>query len=400
MTSAEEIRGLKRARRNLEQRLEKIEKSQRAAVVRLSGQLGEIIEGIASAQEKEKSMPNATFSKRVRLAKKGMLLGKELSHFEIEVVSEFDKHNISEESGKKLISITKLIRDNNMQAAKERLKYFEEIAALSKEYETIEGEIEKKDRLLKREQLRIEKILEEMAWLEKETIDMEKVRRHEELLKNLEKLKGLRAAHMRSLISKPVAELLGEAELQPLKGQYAVFREKEDIAQLRQFFSDYPVFGKCNASQICESFEWSEKRLSHVCPETSRFKKVVLGNRNLFETLGALEHTEFLAVDIENEKVLDFYARDVEGAREAIERIRQLKKGGNSDREEYEKSRRMEGRREELAGYSRTALDAELKNIRSLLEILHSEVPEGNAEENRGGFPGIGTFIKKLAGKP
>ena len=400
LTSAKEITELKKAHRILGRRMEKIEKSQRPTVVKLSGQLGEIIEGIVSAQEKEKTMWNPAISTRIRLAKKGMLLGKELSRFEIEVVGEFENHNISEDAGKRFISITKLIRGNKMQTAKEELKYFEEIAALDREYERTEEEMKKKDRILKREQLNIEKILEEMAGLEKETINLEKVRRHAELLKNLEKLNGLRAVHIQSLLSKPVVELLGETTGHSLKEYYGVFSEKDEMAQLRRFFFDYPVFGKCNASQICEFFEYNEKKLSHICPETSRFKKVVLGNRNLFETISSLGQTAFLAVDDENEKTLEFYARNVEGAQEVVEQIRKLKKEKNSDREEYEKSRRMEKHREELAKYSKTALEVELKAIRGLLELLHSEVPEGNGGEVHELLSGISVFMKKLAGKP
>lgn len=409
LASAEEITELKKARRGLERRMEKIEKSQRPTVVMLSGQLGEIIEGIESAQEKERTMWNPAVSTRIRLAKKGMLLAKELARFEMWVAGESKKGNISEDAGKRFMSIIKLIRTNKMQAAKKELGYFEEIEALAREYERTEEEMEKKDQVLRREQLRIEKVVEEMAGLERETIDLEKVRRHEELLKNLEKLKGLRAVYIRSLLSKPVVEMLAEAEGHSLKEYWGGFPEKDEMAQLRQFFLDYPVLGKCSAGQICEFFECSEKKLSHFCPETSRFKKIVLRNRNLFETAGSLEQTAFLAVDGGEEKALDFYARNIEGAQEAVGRIRQLKKENNSDREEYEKSRRMEKRREELAKYSKNALEEELKAIRGLLELLHSEAREGPAQKEAveerpkdagGPLSGIGLLIKKLSGKP
>ena len=398
LVSAEEITELKKAHHALERRMEKI-KSQFPTILRLFGQLKEAIEAIESIVEKEKTMWNPAFITRIKLAKKGMRLGKGINHFEIEVVGEFESHNISEEVGKRFVYIVKLIRENKMQDAKEELKYFEEIVILSKEYEKTEEEMREKDQILKKEQFRIERILEELAGLEKETIDLEKVRRHEQLLKNLEKLKGLRTVYIHSLLSKPVVELLEEAERHSLKEYYEEFPEKNEMAQLRQFFSDYPEFGKYNAEQICEFFECSEKKLSHVCPETSRFKKIVLGNRNLFETVGSLEQTAFLAVDDEDEKAMEFYVRNVEGAHETVEQIRQLKKEKNSDREEYEKNRRIEKRKEEFAGYSKIALEGELKTIQNLLELLHSEVPEENTEERHGLLSEINVFIKKLAGK-
>jgi hypothetical protein len=398
MTGAEEIRELKKALRILERRMEKIEKGQRPTVVMLFEEMDEIMGGIVSVQEKGKAMSNLAISPRIKLAKKGIVLGKELIRFEMGLVSEFESHNISEDVEKRFISIIKLIRDNKMPAAEEELRYFGDIAALHKEHEMAKEEISRKDQALRKEQLRIEGILEEMAGLEKGANDPEKARRYEELLESLERLKGLRAAYIQSLLAKPVAELLGEATDHPLGEYCSGFREKEKMAELRQFLSDYPVFGKCSASQICELFGSSEKKLSHVCPEVSRFKKAVLGNRDLFETVGSLEQTAFIAVDDGNEETLDFYASNVDGAKDAVERIRQLKKEKDSNREEYEKGRLIGKRREELAKYSKTELENELKAVRNLQDLLHSDNLEENAGEGRGPLPGIGAFIKKLIG--
>jgi hypothetical protein len=263
----------------------------------------------------------------------------------------------------------------------------------------MEEEMKKKDRALRKEQFRIEKALEEMAQLEKEKIDLEKVHRYEELLKILEKLKESRGSYIQSLLSKPIADLLGEKDGQPLKEYYSIFQEEDEISELKQFFSDYPVFGKCNASQICEFFDCSEKKISYICPETSRFRKVVLGNRSLFETIGSLEQTSFLAADGENENALDFYSRNVEGTREIVERIRQLRVQKNSDKEEYEKNRAREKRREEFAKYSKKDLENELKEIGNLLELLHSKAPEEKKDEEQGLLSNINTFLKKLSGK-
>jgi hypothetical protein len=394
MNSADEISELKKGLSILKHKMEKIGESQRPAVIRLSNQLKEIIEGIESVQENEKNITNTAMSIRMRLAKKAMLLGKGLRHFEMDVQSEFEKDLLSEDSGDRFMSILKLIRENKMQLAKEGMAYFEEIVAINTEYETAEEEIRKKDRVLRKEQFRIQKALEEMAQLEKEKIDIEKVRRHEELLKSLEKLGALRAQYIQSLVSKPVAELLGETEFPPLREYYGELLENGGINQLRQFLSDYPDFGKCNAIQIREFFDCSEKKVSHICPETSRFKKIILGNRGLFEAIGSLEQTSFLAVDDNNEESLDFYAKNINGAQEIVENIRQMKTEKDSYREEYEKSRVLDKRREELGKYSKSDLENELKELGSLLELLHSEsAPEEKKEEKRGLFNEIRVLL-------
>ncbi|MBU0591125.1 hypothetical protein KKF81_05515 [Candidatus Micrarchaeota archaeon] len=399
MTSADEIIKLKKTHLILEQKMGKIGTSRRSVILLLFNQLNQILNDLESTKEKEKSMWNPAISTRVRLAKREISLGKKLSRFEANTVNEFTNHNLSEDIGKRFMSIAKLVRDNQMQVAKTELVYFEEISVLDQEYKEMGEEIKRKDTVLKREQLRIEKILEEFAWLEKESVNPEKVRRYDTLLKNIEKLKLLRKAYVQSMLSKPLVELLAGTEGRFLGNHYKIFQENDELTQLKQFFSDYPVFGKCNAIQIREFFGYSEKKLSHVCPETSRFKKLILGNQDMFETVGSLEHTSFMAVDEMNNESLDFYAGNVGGAKEIVIQIRQLKKEKNSDREEYEKSKIVEKRREALAGYSKTNLEAELASVLHLLELLHSDNSEGNIDETPGLFSGISAFIKKFAGK-
>jgi hypothetical protein len=375
MLTSEEILKLKREHHSLEKRMEKIEKNQRYAIVKLSERLKGLIAEIESVREKGKTMWNPDLSTRIKISKKGVKLLKDLNYFVIDVEGEFKKGNISEDVGKRFASLAKLIRGNRMDVAKKEFEYFEEIVESSKKYEKTEGEMKEQDRILTKEQARIEAILAEMSELEKETVDSGKVLGYENLLKNLEKLGKLRETYIHSLLSEPVSELLEYIERYSLKDYFQALPGKGETAELRQFLSEYPVFGKCDVSQLCEFFGYSEKKLSHICPETSRFKKLVLGNKSLFETILLLEKTTFLAVDDENEKVMDFYAERIQGAREIVEQIRQLRKEKYSYRDEYEKSERIEKRKEELSRYSKNGLEAELGNTKYLLELLHSSSP-------------------------
>ncbi|MCX6776989.1 MAG: hypothetical protein NTY73_03420 [Candidatus Micrarchaeota archaeon] len=375
MLSAEEILELKREHHSLEKRMEKIEKNQLSAIVRLSERLKELMADIESIREKGKNMWNPDLNTRIKLSKKGVKVYKELNYFVIEVASEFEKGNIPEDAGKRFMSVAKLIRDNRMEPAKKEFEYFGEIIELSKRYEKTEEEMKERDRILKREQARIEAILAEMSELERETVDLGKVLSYENLSKNLEKLEKLRETYIHSLLSEPVIELLGDIEKYSLRDYCQALPRKEEMAELKEFFSEYPAFGKCNVSQLCEFFGYSEKKLSHICPETSRFIRLVVGNKNLFETILSLGKTAFLAVDDENEKVMDFYAERIEGAQGIVEQIRQLRKEKYSYKEEYEKSKKIEKRKEELSKYSKTGLGAELRDIGHLLELLHSNRP-------------------------
>ncbi len=382
MITEEEIRELKKTHKDLAKRLEKIGAGHRQATVKLSRQLKLLIAEIESVQEKGKTTWNPAVSTRIKLAKRAIELSKDSVYFERWAAAEFQKGNIPEDTGKRLASIARLAREGKLQDAKEEFANFDGIIKLDESYEKAEEELREGGRELGRERLRLEKLLSDISELENETIDLEKVRRHEELAKNLELLKKSRDAYLHSLLSKPVAELLREMEGSSLKDHCPDFPGNEAMAGLKQFFSDYPSFGKYGIDQLCECLGYSEKKLSHICPETSRFRKMVAGNARFFESIRSLGQTGFLAVDGLDGKTLDFYAAMGEAEKKTVEEIRLLGKDRRSCEEEYEKGRRLGKRREELSKYSKKELEAELENVRSLMELLDSEDPDRKASDS------------------
>lgn len=393
MLSTEEIDSLKREYNSLERRIGSIREGQRPTVLRLSERLKALMAEIESTIEKEKSMWNPAIITRMKIAKKGFELSKEVGYFEAEVAREFEMGNVPKDEGKRFLQITKHVKAGKMEAAKSEFRYFEDYMELSRSYERAAEDMKERERELRREQARIEKILAGMEETEKESVDAEKVRRYEELQADLERLRASREEYLHSLLSMPVMELLGEIEKHARNGYYQDFPAKEEVSQLKRFFMEYPAFAGCNAAQLCEFFGYSEKKLSHVCPETTRFRKVVMGNRNLFETLSMLHHTAFLAVDDSDEKVLDFFAQNTKDGQGIVGRIRELKKEKRAYKEEYERSRQIERRKAELSKYSKTALEKELKDTGHLLERLRSTAP---AAESGGLLSGFGLALKKL----
>ncbi len=379
MISREEISELKKKHHSLEKRVEKIGKRQCSGIVRLSEPLKELMDDIEATLEREKSLWNPDIVTKIKLAKKGARLTKKLKYFEEDVVREFENGNITEDIGRRFLVVTNHLRDTKLALAKKEFDYFQKILELSKEHEQSREEMEKKDRMLRKEQHRIESLLAEMSGLEKETVDPEKVRRHEELLENLEKLEGIREAYLSSLTSGPITHLLEIAD--SMRGVFPDLPAKEEVEGMKVFFSEYPALGSYKADQICELFDFSEKKLSHVCQETSRFKRMIMSNRKWFETARDLKRTDFLRADDEDEKAMEFYAEKSEDARKITERIKLLAKEKLSCKEEYEKKKRTEEKKKELSGCSKDSLEKELEEIEALLEFLHSDVEEKEARD-------------------
>ena len=396
MLSEEEILQLRQEYHESEKRMEKIGKKQFSAVVELSEWLGELIDSIEQIQEKEKGMKNAAVIPKIKMARKGIKLSKGVKSFEWVLANALKEGDISGDMEEKFTAILKLIKNNKIFLAKREFEYFAGIVDLSRKHAEAKEELEKKDGALRREQSRIRKLLEEMEELEKETVDPGKVQVYEEYLKNLEKLEEFRKRYLHSLISKPVAELLEDMEKHSLENYSFPPLRKEKMEELKDFFSENPKLGEYGVGQFCELFNYSEKKLMHICPEISKFRRIVLSDREWFETIHNLDRTTFLAVDDGNEKVMDFYAEKIDGASGIVGKIMQLGKEKNSCREEYEKNRRIGERKKDLSKYSKNKLEGELKETGCLLEVLHSkpEEEEKEREEEQGLLSKIGSFFK------
>lgn len=394
----EKLSQLKEKHYALEERIREIGKDQFQTSVTLSQELAELIGEIESTQEREKIPSNQVLSAKIKIMKYGIKLSKRLKYFEEVVVIQFDKGNITKEFGRSLISVTKQIKNNKMLLAKSQLEQFQEVIELNREYEVSKEELEAESRALKKEQYHIKELLAELSWLESQSVDLEKARKHEDLLEKLRELEKIRATYLHSLISEPISALLEDAY--SLKEHFPIFPAEAEMAEIRSFFSEYPAIGRYGVGQICELLTFSEKKLLHICPETSKFKKIILGNKKLFDGLHNIEQSGFLAVGNGNEKMMDFYAGRVEGAQPIIEQIRLLKKENPACKSEYEKKKQIEKKKSTLSNYSKGGLEEELKEANSRLEFLHSEPGQGrenkeeNNEEKGGLLSKISSFFK------
>jgi hypothetical protein len=382
MLGEKEISELKRMHHDLGKRLEKIDDKQRPTVMRLAARLRELLGDIEMVRDKDKNTYNPAFVTRMRLAKKGYELYKDLNQFEKEVAAEFEKGNVPVDEGKRFISIIKQARDEKMPLAKKEFAYFDELLELERRHEATAEELAEGGRALRREQHRLESVLAGLAELESAHVDDAKVRAYTELLENMQTLEKARAEYIDSLLTKPVVELLTMEGLD--------LPPREELEGLKKFFSDYPEIGRCDTPQLCGYFDYSEKKLSHACPETTRFRRVVAANRSLFESIRSLKQTGFLRVDDNDPASMGFYAARGGTAQKAVESIRQLGAQKQAYKAEYERSREMEKRKEELSRHPKKELEAELAEIHRLLGLLESQP----AEERHGLFSAFGSMLR------
>lgn len=383
MAVREELLRLKQEYSESKRHMDGLGEKSPSTVIELSEWLGELMEGIEHAKAKGEKMEAAPIIPKMKLMRKSAKLSRGVRHFEAELVSAFDRGDISEGMARRFASVLKQIKSNKLRNAKSEFRYFEELLKHSSRMGRAGQRIEEERSALHKEQARMKGTLEEMGSLEKESFDSAKAQAYGRYLENMEKLKALREEYLHSLSSRPVLEMLAEAERLSLDGHSFPPIGEEEGQELRKFISENPELVGFNAARFCELCDYSEEKLRHICPEVSRFKKVVAGSRGWLESVRNLHSTRFIEVDGRSPKVLEFYAKNVEGAKEAAESVIAFAGEQGACREEHEKARRLKERRKELSKYSREGLEAELAGIRELLELLDSEVvqDEGPKED-------------------
>ena len=380
----EEISKFKRTHYELEKRIGKIGKKQCASVARLSEELRDILENIESTIERDKSLWNPDINTKIKLAKRGAKLSKKLKYFEEEVVKEFYAGSISQDMGKKFIEVIRFMQNNKRADANRKFEHLLRVMELNRDYEMSKDEMEKKDGILRKKKQKIIALMEELSQVEGQTVDPDRVMRYEEFSKALQQLEETRGEYLSSLSSEPVAKLLDDSD--SMRDYFAGMPGRKEMAEMKKFFSEYPELGSQRADHICDMLNFNEKKLSHVCQETTRFRKLIRENRNWFEKLSDLRQTKFLEVDDENDKVLDFYSK--KGAGKIVDRIRSLRKDKISCRSEYEKKLELNRKKKKLSAYSKDSLEAELRETDSLIEFLHSP------PEDEGLISRVASFFK------
>jgi len=394
MLSREEVLQTRQAYHESKRRMEALGEKNPSIIIELSEWLGELLEGIEHTVEKGERMETAPLIPKMKLMRKGAKLSKGVRHFEAELVTAFDKGEISEGTARKFASILKLLKANKLRNAKAEFRHFEKIMESSGRLGQAKQRLEGADAELRGEKARIKSLLAKISGLEKEAFDSAKAQAYSQYLEDTEKLKALRGDYLHSLSSKPVPELLAEVEKLHMEEHSFPQLGKGEAQELKDFLSENPELAGYSAARFCGLFDYSEEKLRHICPETSRFKRAILGNRGWFEAVRDLASTRFLVVDGNNAKAMQFYSENVPGAKEISGEIMRVAGERDSCREEYEKSRKLEERKKELSKYSKGGLEKELAAVEKLIGLLHSEESVQEEAPKGGFFSKLGSFFK------
>lgn len=373
MVDKQDILNIKKNIHDSEKKINEIGEEQFPYVIKLSEWLLEIMEGIDSIQLRGKRAENAAVITRMKVAKQGIKLSKQVKNFEKKVVEEFSKDHISEEIGKKFGNILNLMKAKGFSTSCEEIKFFRDLVKLDKSYKKYKQDLEYIEENLRKDKNRMSKILEELDELENCKIDSEKVEKYSKILSNLGRIKEFRKDYINSLISDPVLQLLASVKDNSLIEFNFPKIQRDNLESLIEFFSKNSEFNNYNLAKLSELFDYNEKKLSHVYPETSKFKRIVVSKREWFESILNVERTNFLLFDLSNQRIVNFYSNNSKGAKEIIENLLKEKENMAVYKQEYEKNERFKEKTKKLSKYSKTELEKEIQELDSNLETLQTK---------------------------
>ncbi|RLG19794.1 hypothetical protein DRN67_01730 [Candidatus Micrarchaeota archaeon] len=232
--------------------------------------------------------------------------------------------------------------------------------------------------------------------------DLEKTRRHEHRLELMEKLLKIRLDYARSLEFMPLAELLKKMRNEEL----GVFSfppiSREDAEALSDFLRRSELEAK-SASQLLDMTALSPEKLSHLNVDSSGFKREIISRRLFLTQIASLHSTSFLAFNSASSPAVAHLAENSEEARKLAAKLTELERTEEEDTREWERKKRIDSKKAELANIEKTALINslhELQHLEAILDGKHELVaPQPKAEKDKGAFSSLLNTLKSFIEK-
>jgi len=337
-----------------------------------------------SSQMSEKE--HAAFEAKIKFSRKVRRKAKDMKNFEQHLVSEYESKHITLEHGKRMVSIIKLLRSKSTDKARREAAVFYEFLEMGSRLEIADGLLLKKRAQLERFAREAEAKLADFEWLEKELpIDEEKVKRHEEREQLDAQLLKMWQAHVQSLKSLPLCELLKKEGLGKIGFPSLPASEAESLTS---FLQKNRLEAK-TAQQLHEMAGQSEQLLRHLGLDLPLFRQEVAERRDFL--FGIIS----FSADSHKPELAYLSAHD-EIERKLAAKRAELEKTKEEDEKEWQRAGKIVQKKAELAGADRVALEKSLKELRALEDVLDGKAEPAEAEENKKGKGIVGSILKLL----
>lgn len=339
--------------------------------------------------KKQEEAPNQDLRQKMKLGRKMQKAYKYDTSFEATIIHAINEGKLSNEIGERFKEMATLLKKRKISEMKHKFKYFENLIKLNKKYQKYTTEIEEIKSDLETKINKIENILTDLKWLNK--LDTKKFELIENHLKDLNKLKDIRLQYISSLLDLKLSDLLIKIKEENLFDYDFPHISQDKLDELEELFKNDKFFSNMKIYDLVKYFDYSDQKLSHVYPEISKFKKLILRERVWFDKISHLDQTKFLMWKKEeplNNKLKEFYEK-LPNSKDILKSLEVYEKELPGFKEKYKEYEEYKIKLEELSEYSKDKLEKELQTYKELLDTLNSEVKEVKKSEG---------FFDKLKG--
>ena len=222
-----------------------------------------------------------------------------------------------------------------------------------------------------------------MQWLEREpAIHAEKAARHDEGIALGNELRAMRADCILKLKSMPLPALLKKIKEERLTGLGFPGIGEDEMASLAAYLQKASLESK-SAEQLLEMAGSSEQKLRHLGIDLPGFRQEVVGQRAFLSAVVSLQQGDFLSDLSPASPSLAYLARQTEAAAKAAARLAEIHKTEAEDGHEWERRKKIEEKKAELAGIDKHKLAGELGELEALENIMDGKLPEAPSQETK-----------------
>ncbi len=361
-------------------------------ILELTEWLEELIEKTERLKKQEEAS-NQDLRQKFKLGRKLQRAYKTDLSFEATVIQAIEDNKIPEYIGDKFKEIAKLLKKRKIEAVKNEFEYFENLVKLNKKYQKIKEEIGIIKSDLNTKINKTENILKNLQELQ--TSDKNKYILIEKYLENLEKLENIRKEYISSLLNLKLIDLFSKIKQDKLFEFNFPPISYDKLEDLIVLFQKDKFFQNMKITDLIKYFDYSDQKLSHVYPELSKFKKLILKERVWFDQISHLDQTNFLKWKKEeklSDELKQFY-KQIPSAKQVLKEIEEYEKELPKFKQQYREYQEYKLKLKELEEYSKKDLEEELKKYNDLLETLtkKQEIP---IQKDKGLFEKLKGFFE------
>ena len=260
----------------------------------------DFVDRIEAGVERGKRLMSADIVVRRKHAMSQQKIFKRMAQFFKQVDGSYKKGDIKDKEGRVFARAYDKAVHGHFAKVREILSEVEGMAVVYTEFVGLEEEAKRQKKKLGKRKASIHALLEEAGSVK--PLDGDYVKKHGEVLRSLEKAKGLRAEYIQKIRGKSVMEYVAMLKNKDL---VKVGFPGADPADITKFLNAYPELSKATPEKLLEYRSWTDGKLKHTIPETKRFRSMMQEYGSWLERLEHLESLGFMVVrNVEDAKRL------------------------------------------------------------------------------------------------